>query len=201
MAIETRVEPRDSSETDEAAIVRRARAGDPSAFALLVERHTRPLLRTALRLLGRMDLAQDAVQETFMRVHRYLARFDESRPLAPWLYRVVVNVARDVGRRSSTPRLVPLDSLTEGQHPATRVEAGTLDEPLAREEQRRMVQAALLTLPAKERAAIVLRDIEGLSTREVAQALGSSEGTVRSQICTARLKIKRFIERRGAGRP
>jgi RNA polymerase sigma-70 factor (ECF subfamily) len=64
-----------------------------------------------------------------------------------------------------------------------------------RSEQSRMIHAALATLPEKERAAVVLRDLEGLTTREVARILGSSEGTVRSQICHARLKMRQYLRR------
>jgi RNA polymerase sigma-70 factor (ECF subfamily) len=173
--------------------VRRARAGDGEAFALLVGRYEHMVLRTALRLLGRMDQAQDAAQETFLRMHRYLARFDESRDLGPWLYRVVVNACRDIARRRAP---VPLLSLDEVETEPVGIRGGTeeIEDVVSRREQRRLVQAALDTLPIKERAAIVLRDIEGLPTSDVARILGSSEGTVRSQVSTARLKIKRFVE-------
>jgi RNA polymerase sigma-70 factor (ECF subfamily) len=175
--------------------IRRARAGDGKAFAVLVERHERMVLRTGLRLLGRLDLAQDAAQETFLRLHRYLARFDESRELGPWLYRVAVNVCRDMGRRQPPARVVGLDDVDEVESPPAG--SAALDEAVVLAQQRRIVQAALLTLPPKEREAIVLRDIEGLETSEVARILGSSEGTVRSQISTGRLKIKRYVETHG----
>jgi RNA polymerase sigma-70 factor (ECF subfamily) len=176
--------------------IRRARAGDESAFALLVERHERMMLRTALRLLGNSDAAQDAAQEAFLRLHRYLRRFDESRELGPWLYRVVVNVCHDLGRRLGSTRLVGLDALPAAARAAAEDGPEALDEAIERSRQRSLVQAALLTRPEKERAAIVLRDIEGLPTAEVARILGSSEGTVRSQVSTGRLKIKRFVQSR-----
>lgn len=180
---------------DAAEWVRRARAGDAQAFAVLVERHERMVLRTALRLLGRMDLAQDAAQDAFLRLHRHLGRFDESRELGPWLYRVVVNVCRDVARRGRGARLVALEDVADLASPSEG--AGVRDDAVARDEQRRLVQAALLTLPAREREAIVLRDIEGLTSDEVARILGSSAGTVRSQVSAARLKIKRYVETQG----
>jgi RNA polymerase sigma-70 factor (ECF subfamily) len=183
-----------------ADLVRRAQAGDAAGFEALVEMHERLVLRTALRLLGRMDLAEDAAQETFMRLYRSIQRIDPMRDLAPWLYRVAVNVSRDVGRRSRAGRFVPLDALDEGEKPEMRVSADEITRPLDVEAERRLVRAALATLPEKERAAVVLRDIEGLSTREVAEILGSSEGTVRSQISTARVKIRRFVEALGEGR-
>jgi RNA polymerase sigma-70 factor (ECF subfamily) len=187
------VTPPDSSpETETAEWVRRARSGDQEAFSHLVRRHEQMVLRTGLRILGRLDLAQDAAQEAFLRLHRYLARFDESRELGPWLYRVVVNVCRDASRRSRWPRLLSLDEARELASVDEDVSA--MDEAVTLDQQRRLVQAALLTLPLKEREAVVLRDIEGLTTAEVAQILGSSQGTVRSQISTGRLKIKKYLE-------
>jgi RNA polymerase sigma-70 factor (ECF subfamily) len=183
---------------DAAEWVRRARAGDPQAFAVLVERHERMVLRTALRLLGRLDMAQDAAQDAFLRLHRHLARFDESRELGPWLYRVVVNVCRDVARRGHGARLVALSDVAS--LPSATDGAREREDAVARDEQRRLVQAALLTLPTREREAIVLRDIEGLPSEEVARILGSSAGTVRSQVSAARLKIKRYVETHGGTR-
>ncbi len=179
-----------------AAWVERARNGDQEAFACLVERHERMVLRTGLRLLGRLDLAQDAAQEAFLRLHRHLARFDSSRELGPWLYRIVVNVCRDLSRRQRWPRLLGLE---EAKDVRSHDEAA-LENAVVRNEQRRLVQAALRALSPKEREAIVLRDLEGLSTSEVARVLGSSEGTVRSQISTGRLKIKHYVEARQEGR-
>lgn len=172
--------------------VRRARAGDAGAFALLVRRHEQMVLRTGLRLLGQLDLAQDAAQEAFLRLHRHLGRFDESRELGPWLYRIVVNVCRDMQGRLRSSNIVALDEAREV--PSSECGPAALEAAVALDQQLRLVQAALLTLPWKEREAIVLRDLEGLPTSEVARLLGSSEGTVRSQISTGRLKIKRYVE-------
>jgi len=150
------------------------------------------VLRTARRLLGRMDQAQDAAQETFLRMHRYLARFDESRDPGPWLYRIVVNACRDIARRRTS--LVTLEEARQEHQFSSPGGPEEIERAVSMAEQRRLVQAALETLPERERAAIVLRDVEGLPTSEVARILGSSEGTVRSQVSTARIKIKRFVE-------
>jgi RNA polymerase sigma-70 factor (ECF subfamily) len=105
---------------------------------------------------------------------------------------VVVNACHDVARGRS--RLVGLDEMRETPDPTGRFGPEEIEAAVSRAEQRRLVQAALQTLPERERAAIVLRDIEGLPTADVARILGSSEGTVRSQVCTGRLKIRHFVE-------
>lgn len=173
-------------------LVRRAQAGDREAFEALLLRHERAVLRTALRLLGRMDLAQDAAQEVFLRMHKYLAGFDQERDLGPWLYRVTVNVCRDQRRRSGGPEVVPIDEVEEPA--ATYAGAPEIEAGLERQQRRALVARALQALPEKERAALVLRDIEGLSTAEVAGILGSSEATVRSQVSTGRVKVKKLVE-------
>lgn len=162
-------------------------------FEQILIAHERQVYLTALHLLGRREDAQDAAQEVFLRLHRHLHRLDGSRELSPWLYRVTVNVCRDLARerlRHSGPP--PADHLVGGG-PDPHGEAGLA-------ERRRLVSQALGTLPDKERAALVLRDIEGLTTREVARVVGSAEVTVRSQISSARRKIKTAIERFVGGR-
>jgi RNA polymerase sigma-70 factor (ECF subfamily) len=190
--------PANSSE-EAPALLRRAKAGDTEAFAEILVRHERLVLMTSLRILGRMDAAQDAAQEVFLRLHKYLGGFDEERELAPWLYRVVVNVCRDQKRRdrrapASLEELLASGRATETPDPADH-EAATL-----REEERRIVALALETLPNKESSAVFVRDVEGLSTQEVARILGSSEGTVRSQVSTGRVKIKKFVDHHLKGR-
>jgi len=174
-----------------ALLVRRAKAGDREAFEALLRQHERMVLRTALRLLGRLDLAQDAAQEVFLRMHKYLGRFDDDRELGPWLYRMVVNVCHDVRRRRGAAT-VALDDVEE---PAAAEDVPREVEVRIDSDRRRaLVARALDALPPKERAALVLRDIEGLPTRDVARILGSSETTVRSQISTGRVKVKTLVE-------
>ncbi len=162
-------------------------------FERLMKAHERRVFQTAWRLLGDRADAQDAAQEVFLRLFRYRDRFDDRRPLEPWLYRVTVNVCRDLGRRRNVRRAVSLDELEE-----TRPLVSEDPDPGAAAqvtEERRIVEQALATLAEKERTALVLRDVQGLSTAEVAEVLGSSQTTVRSQICRARLKIKKYRDR------
>jgi RNA polymerase sigma-70 factor (ECF subfamily) len=171
----------------------RSRAGDAEAFESIVRRHEDRVYGLARRLLGRREDAEDAAQEAFFRLYRALCRLDPGRPVLPYLYRLTVNVCRDLGRRRRLRATVPLDDVPPGREP---VDAGADTEAAARlAEQRRIAAAALRTLPEKQRAALVLRDVQGLTTREVAEVLGTSEVTVRTQICRARLKAKEYRDR------
>ena len=153
-----------------------------------MRRHERLVLVTALRLLGNMADAQDVSQEVFLRLHRNLAKLGDSRALPAWLYRVTVNACHDMRRRK--PETAPLEF-------AENIAAAGAD-PLqlsAEQERRHALELSLRMLSEKERAALVFRDLQGLSTQEVARVLGNSEATVRSQVAKARVKVKGFVER------
>lgn len=166
-----------------------AKAGDAASFERIVILHERLVLRVAQRLLLNMEDAKDAAQEVFVRLHRILRRFDEDKELGPWLYRITVNICRDMRRRSK--RTVPLEPEHDAVDNTSDPEASA-----SASQQYRMVLEALGELSPREREAIVLRDLEGWSTLEVAEILGSSEGTVRTQLSTGRVKIRNYIEAR-----
>ncbi len=178
-------------EPDEAdALIGQAKRGDVAAFEALMRRYERLVMNTALRLLGgnRAD-AEDAAQTVFLRMHRYLGRFRDGAALPQWLYRMTVNVCRDVSRRARRRREVALDPLLG------LAEAADQEAEIQQAREREIVAEGLARLPEKEREAIVLRDMQGLETREVAEILGSTEATVRSQISSGRQKIREFAER------
>ncbi len=170
-------------------LIARAKLGDLDAFDQIMRLHQKQVLMTGLRLLGNMEDAQDAAQETFLRLYKSLNRLPDVLEMKSWLYRVTVNVCNDVhrqrGRRKTEPLTgpEPVSSHPDPEKAWSEVERG------------RLVEMALQTLPEKERAAVVLRDVQGLTTREVAEILGSSEVTVRSQISVARGKLKKFTDR------
>jgi RNA polymerase sigma-70 factor, ECF subfamily len=169
-------------------LLERAISGDVSAFEQIILRYERRVFSLAWRLLGKPEDAQDASQEVFLRAFRYLHRFDRRRPFEPWLMKMTVNVCHDLSRKRHAQPQGVID-------PDVLRAAGDPHHELHTEQKRTILYKALQELPEKERAAIVLRDIEGLSTAEVAEILGSSEATVRSQISSARLKIKKAVKR------
>lgn len=172
-----------------AGLLAEAHAGSLAAFDQLMRLHEKQVLGTALRLLGNPEDAQDAAQETFLRLYRNLSKLPDMQEIRSWLYRVTVNICHDAHRGRKRRRWEPLS----GPEPASA--APDPEAVWDAAERGRLLEQALTTLPEKERAAVVLRDVEGLTTREVAEILGSSEVTVRSQICVARRKLKRFTDR------
>jgi RNA polymerase sigma-70 factor (ECF subfamily) len=171
----------------------RARAGDVAAFETVMRQYERLVLVTALRLLGNVEDAKDVSQEVFLRLYRNMGKVEAANNYQAWLYRVTVNVCHDVGRKRKPS--VPVEDV-----PELVSRAADPHQDLTGAERQRVLQMSLQALSPKEREALVLRDLEGLSTEEVARTLGSSEATVRSQISKARVKIRDFVERYFRGR-
>jgi RNA polymerase sigma-70 factor (ECF subfamily) len=187
------------------SLVERARAGESAAFEQLMVCTQHKVAATAWRLLGDREDTRDATQEVFLRAYKYLKSYRPDQDFHGWLYRITVNVCRDMLRRTRRGA----EQQQQSQHAAfTHADAAqdsaTLDtfasdsdteEAAALSQKRAIVRRALATLPEKERTAIVLRDLEGRSTEEVARLMNSRPGTVRSQVSTARSKIKIYCER------
>jgi RNA polymerase sigma-70 factor (ECF subfamily) len=172
-------------------LLERAATGDVSAFEQVMLRTERSVMLTARRILGNVADAEEATQEVFLRVYKYLHRFDRAKAFEPWLYRLTVNVCNDIASRRYRTAEVTTVEIHEP--------AADSDDPhvsLSVDEHRRVIQTALSELPEKQRAAVVLRDLQGLTTAEVAEALKVTEATVRSHLSAARLRMKRFIEKR-----
>ena len=166
-------------------LMKAERTGGLDAFEQIVRSHEKQVFRLAYRILGNVADAQDVAQEVFIKLHRSLGTFDEARDFKPWLNRVTVNACTDALRRRKVP--VALQDAVAATHELDPEHAMGLDE------RRHLLLRSLEQLPPKQRAAIVLRDIEGLSTTEVAEALGSTEATVRSHIACGRAKLKGIL--------
>lgn len=182
--------PRDSDAL--ALFIERAAAGDTAAFEQIMIQSEQRVMAMTWRMLGNEADARDASQEVFLRVYKYLRRFRRDQDFFAWLYGITVNVCRDFlkKRQSDSSRFV---SLGEDERQVTlEIAAENADaEHLAvQAQQRSLIASAIATLPFKERASIVLRDLEGFSTDEVARIMNSSATTVRSQISSARQKIR-----------
>lgn len=180
-----------------ALLVERATAGDTAAFEQIMIHSQQRVMAMSWRILGNEADARDASQEVFLRVYKYLGRFKQDQDFFAWLYRITVNVCRDMvkKRQHQTDRIGSLaaDSTEEIlEIPFAQEDA---EQSLIEAQRRELISRAIATLPFKERASIVLRDLEGLSTDEVARILKSSSTTVRSQISSARRKIRDYCRR------
>ncbi|MFL6211462.1 MAG: RNA polymerase sigma factor [Pyrinomonadaceae bacterium] len=190
---------RSEAQTGLALLITRARSGDATAFEELMICTQHKVVATAWRMLGQREDARDAAQEVYLRVFKYLDRYDPAQDFHGWLYRITLNVCRDTARkRRGRDAGSDWFDAPEHEREAEQSQADAVDKVEAQTlltQQRALVARALQTLPAKERAALILRDLEGLSTEEVARILRSRPVTVRSQISSARAKIKRYCDR------
>jgi RNA polymerase sigma-70 factor (ECF subfamily) len=179
------------ADSEVARLVQLTLSGESRAFDQLIVRYQTRVMNMAMRLLGVRADAQDAAQEVFIRAFKYLHRLDLQKPIEPWLMRITINVCRRLERKRRYQR----NTLVEIDAPDTIDESGDPYTGLAEKQNIRMLHIALKSLPQKERMAIMLRDVEGLSTAEVAEILGSSETTVRSQVSRGRLRMKETMDR------
>jgi RNA polymerase sigma-70 factor (ECF subfamily) len=184
------------TQTSLSRLIERAASGDSAAFEQIMIHSEQRVMAMAWRMLGNQADARDASQEVFLRVYKYLGHFRQGQDFFAWLYTITVNVCRDIAkkRKHHGDRFI---SLAAGGHEEVlAVPAADEDAEAAflHTQQRELIARAMATLPHKERASIVLRDIEGLATDEVARIMKSSSTTVRSQISSARKKIKIYCE-------
>lgn len=183
--------------TGERGLVEQCRRGDAQAFARLVSLHERMVFSLAARLLGDREDAKDVAQEVFLQVYRTLDRFEGRSSLRTWIYRIVVNQCwnrQRWWRRRRKDRACGLDELTAADQARVTAPEGTHPfEELRRRERAERVQTALLGLSFDHRAILILREVEGLSGDEIAEALGLPGGTVKSRLARAREALRALL--------
>ena len=185
-----------TEQTSDQALVERVQRGDRRAFDLLVLRYQQRIVKLIMRYVHDPAEAQDVAQEAFLKAYRALPRFRGDSAFFTWLYRIAINTAKNylvtLRRRpvSFDPDLQDSDSLEISE----RLKDEESPEGLAlQEELGRAVVAAMAALPEELRNAIMLREIDGLSYEEIAQAMDCPIGTVRSRIFRARAAIDERI--------
>jgi len=188
----------DEAKLNDAWLVEHARHGDHQAFAVLVRRYERKLIRVLTRLVRQPEQACDLAQETFWRVYACLDRFDTARRFGPWLFQVGVNLGLDWLRSSKNePQLsTSIDQTHRDGHAIFDLSD---PDPRTQAELAQEVQFILARIPVYYRTILVLRDLEGFSSSEVAAIVGRREGTVRWRLCKAREKFREIWERRQDG--
>jgi len=179
-----------------ARLIERAAAGDMVAFEEIMKHSEKRVMQMTWRMLGNEADARDAAQEVFLRVYKYLGRFKQDQPFFAWVYQITLNVCRDIARKRQqyNTQFISLDNGNEAASVISDTQADA-EETLIRVQERELMLRAIATLPERERAAILLRDLEGFSTDEVAHIMRSTATTVRSQISSARQKIRVYCGR------
>jgi RNA polymerase sigma-70 factor (ECF subfamily) len=177
--------------TADLELAARCRAGDADAFEELYRLHVRRLFGLVLRMVGSAEDAEDLVQEVFLQAHRKLAGFRGESTLGTWLYRLTMNHCLDHlrGRQAKMSRAT--DSLDDDERAEPMAPAPAVPPAISRMD----LEKAIAALPPGSRAAFLLHDVEGFEHREVAEILGVSEGTSKSQVHKARLKLRSILRR------
>jgi RNA polymerase sigma-70 factor (ECF subfamily) len=171
----------------DAALVERCRGGEMGAFEELYGQHAPRLYNLALRMLNNSADAEDAVQDTFLVAHKRLETFRGEAALGTWLYKLTVNQCLDRLRSRAARESQATDSLDEPDRLWQPRALG--DSPVERMD----LKSAIAQLPDGGRAVFVLHDIEGLEHREIAKLLGISDGTSKSQLHKARLRLRQLL--------
>ena len=183
--------PAGSSRQDDLALVERCRKGELGAFEEVYRRHSRRLYGVAFRMLGNPADAEDMLQEIFLAAHRKLDSFRGESALGTWLYRLAVNLCLDY-LRSRTGRSINLtDALDDEPVLPDAGSHGLADRSVTKMD----LERALAQLPEGCRTAFVLHDVQGLEHREVGEIMGIAEGTSKSQVHKARMRLRTLLSR------
>jgi RNA polymerase sigma-70 factor (ECF subfamily) len=184
-------------ESDEKLMLRVGK-GDKGAFNEIMRRYGSKMVNLAYRITGDRELAEDIGQETFLRAYRSAARYREISKFSTWLHTIAINLCRNELRRRKF-RMFSLEGMAERDEDSkVRVdiadEKSTPDREVERKELGHLIKSAIATLPEKFRTPLVLRDMQGLTYEEIGEMLGLPEGTVKSRINRARLRVKELLE-------
>jgi RNA polymerase sigma-70 factor (ECF subfamily) len=182
-------------------LIQQAQSGDTAAFRRLVERHQRRAFAIAVGLVRDENDAREIVQEAFLRVYKGLATFEGSSSFFTWLYRIVTNLAIDLMRKPGR-KAAELDegrtSLVDEPDGdfalVSRIDGADPIDVVRRKEMAARIQTALDALPSYHRAVILMREVEGMSYEEMAEAMGVSKGTIMSRLFHARRKMQTALQ-------
>ena len=195
----TAIQKMDERVSDELALVEAAKAGDMGAFEELVRRYDRNVFRIAQHITQNREDAEDVVQEAFLKAYGNLGQFQGQSKFYTWLVRIAVNEALMKLRRRRPERTVSLDQDVEtGEDTIPREVADWSPNPEQQYNQaelREILTKTIQGLPSSFRTVFVLRDVEGLSTEETAEALELSIPAVKSRLLRARLQLRDRLER------
>ncbi len=185
-------------ELTDSEVVQRSLDGEGRAFSELVRRYDGRLLNFVFRMVGDRERAEDLVQETFVRVHRHLHRFDQEKKFSTWAYTIAGNLAKNELRNRGRNPLVLFQTIRKNwgadHRPLEWEDTQYKPDDLFRKRHlREMVEKAVDELPQHHRAVFVLRELEGKSYEEIAEITGCNLGTVKSRLNRARNNFARIV--------
>ncbi len=186
------------AEPSDAVLVRQAQAGEAAAYARLVERYQERAVRLAFTLVHHWEDARDLSQEAFVKAFRQLGSFRSEAAFSTWFYRIVVNTCRDFQRRARLRRWLSLARPATDDDEELSIFDAPSHEPLpdvraADQELGIALTQAIDQLPPRQRAAFILKHLEGMSIEEVAQVLQCAPGTVKAHLFHATGKLQRWL--------
>jgi RNA polymerase sigma-70 factor, ECF subfamily len=179
--------------SEDIALVHAAKDGDMAAFEQLITRHTAIVFRVAMHILASREEAEDVMQDVFLKAFQNLGRFEERSRFSTWLTRITVNSALMKLRTSRRAIITSLDEESDEGSALIDTVADWRPNPeqlYRNAELRQILLAALASLPEDYRIVFLLRDVEGLSTAEVAEMLELTTNNVKSRLLRARLKLR-----------
>lgn len=187
------------TEESHLALVKSAQTGDREAYWTLVEESSPLVYRTLLRLTRDQQTAEDILSQTFVKAHDKIGEFRADSKISTWFVSIALNLARNIKRSEDTRKEISWEEITPADSHDSEVGGAQLarwgdPEKLFEEKQlRELMDKALEQLPEKYRQVFVLRDSEGLSTRETALALNISETAVKSRAVQARFALRKYL--------
>ena len=181
----------------EKELIQNAKQGDLHAFEELILKHEKIVYNVALRMMNHSEDAKDISQEVFLKAYKHIVNFDERSAFSTWLYRITTNTCIDEMRKRKGKQSYSLEEELENEDGSMQRqiadEGDTPEESILREEQKSEIIQALDNLSEEHKAAVVLRDVKGLSYEEISEILELSLGTVKSRISRARNQLKTEI--------
>lgn len=185
-----------SNESDESLMLR-TKGGDNDAFGELVRRYGNKMVNLAYRILGDREVAEDIGQETFVRAYQSAPRYQTISKFSTWIHTIAINLCRNELKKRKV-QVYSLEGMAHNDDEKIRIDIADHstkpDIVYERKEIENIVLRAVDSLPEHFKVPLILRDIQGLTYEEIEQILGIPEGTVKSRINRARLKVKEIIE-------
>ncbi len=192
-----------STEADDHELVEACKAGDRRAFQALFQRYERKVYAVAYGFLRNPEDALDVTQEAFIKVHRYLPKFEGQSSFYTWLYRIVANLCIDHLRRAGRKKDVEFDDQlrhdADNEASASQLPISSLGDPakaVRNKEILAAVETSLDELSEKHRMVIVMRELQGLSYADMAKAMNCSKGTIMSRLFHARRNMQKLLKQR-----